>query len=678
MKNYDISFFLDEIRNGFYIPSRIKQAWAAEMQVLSLIDEICRRHKIRYYADWGSLLATVRHGGFIPWDDDLDIAMRRDDFDKFMKYAKDELPAEFMIQNYKSKRDHWYFISKVTNSTRINFDEKHLETYHNFPWIANVDIFLLDYLYEDEEQEKERCDRLMHILSIAELIIKNLDQIEAQAQVDGKKASVIPDPKQTRAMDGPLDGNQNGALNGNQDGLAKEIFDKISPLLNKLEDRYGVELMAFGPGSMRKLAIALYELADSVMAEVPAQGASKLGQIYPWGLKGSPGFLVSDYGDGIELHYEDGTMPLPVAYNKVVASKYGNFMEIHKIWGGHNYPFFNTQRKNFEESAGIKYPEYEIPLEIPKKDKSYEESMKAVLSQARDYILSQLQTENFNPAELQDLAIMMGELLENDANMQVKRQKRNLAIVEGLENFCESLYLGHGQIESFEKASLMLDESVLSVKTALFLITKGKLKALMPYIRDSIRDGYDVTLVNLPIFEKDCYGQIKGQPCFEDLSSLKEEIEPDLGTELRQGAEPSCGDLKEEIEPELARVSIVPYEDYKIGFEHPDLTYTAEQYDEANPVYSIPQDYYTSLIVKFTDQLILLAPSGLTEFGPEDLVDYFNLSSFVKSPGFVYADKILTQSENMKKQYLTKLRQLLNLEGADLENLLSFYEGKLF
>jgi hypothetical protein len=136
--------------------------------------------------------------------------------------------------------------------------------------------------------------------------------------------------------------------------------------------------------------------------------------------------------------------------------------------------------------------------------------------------------------------------------------------------------------------------------------------------------------------------------------------------------------LKEEIEPELARVSIVPYEDYKIGFEHPDLTYTAEQYDEANPVYSIPQDYYTSLIVKFTDQLILLAPSGLTEFGPEDLVDYFNLSSFVKSPGFVYADKILTQSENMKKQYLTKLRQMLNLEGADLENLLSFYEGKLF
>lgn len=60
------SFFEDEIRDGFFVPSEMKRAWAAELEVLSEIDKICKKHNIKYFADWETLLAAVRHEGFIP------------------------------------------------------------------------------------------------------------------------------------------------------------------------------------------------------------------------------------------------------------------------------------------------------------------------------------------------------------------------------------------------------------------------------------------------------------------------------------------------------------------------------------------------------------------------------------------------------------------------------------
>ena len=67
-------YFEDEVRNGFYIPGIMKRCWAASIEVMGEIDRICKKYNISYFLDSGTLLGAKRHGGFIPWDDDLDIA----------------------------------------------------------------------------------------------------------------------------------------------------------------------------------------------------------------------------------------------------------------------------------------------------------------------------------------------------------------------------------------------------------------------------------------------------------------------------------------------------------------------------------------------------------------------------------------------------------------------------
>ena len=74
------SFFEDEIRCDFLVPSMVKRTWAAQMEILDDLAGACQKAGLEYFAEWGTLLGTIRHGGFIPWDDDVDICMKRRDY----------------------------------------------------------------------------------------------------------------------------------------------------------------------------------------------------------------------------------------------------------------------------------------------------------------------------------------------------------------------------------------------------------------------------------------------------------------------------------------------------------------------------------------------------------------------------------------------------------------------
>lgn len=93
--NFD-TLFPDEREQG---ETRLRQCHLVMLRILKIIDYLCARHKIDYFLAAGSLLGAIRHKGFIPWDDDLDIGMTRANYEKFVKYAVPELPYDLFYQN---------------------------------------------------------------------------------------------------------------------------------------------------------------------------------------------------------------------------------------------------------------------------------------------------------------------------------------------------------------------------------------------------------------------------------------------------------------------------------------------------------------------------------------------------------------------------------------------------
>lgn len=142
------SYFEDEVRDGFYVSSMVKRSWAVQIEILEEVERICKKHNLQYFADGGTLLGAVRHGGFIPWDDDLDICMKRKDYETFAKVALEELPKDYIMLNFEQscKENYKYtnFIIRICNGRTIHLSKGSLDRFHGFPYIAGIDIFSLD------------------------------------------------------------------------------------------------------------------------------------------------------------------------------------------------------------------------------------------------------------------------------------------------------------------------------------------------------------------------------------------------------------------------------------------------------------------------------------------------------------------------------------------------------
>ena len=81
-----------------YKEQQLRACQLKQLSILEEIDRICQKHKIGYWLDGGTLLGAVRHGGFIPWDDDIDIAMREEDMQRFIEVAPGELREGLLLQ----------------------------------------------------------------------------------------------------------------------------------------------------------------------------------------------------------------------------------------------------------------------------------------------------------------------------------------------------------------------------------------------------------------------------------------------------------------------------------------------------------------------------------------------------------------------------------------------------
>ena len=123
-----------------YKASQLRNVQLKQLAILKQIDGICKKHSIEYWLDGGTLLGAVRHGGFIPWDDDIDIAMKASDVERFEKAAKEELPEWLFLQNRHTDPFCKEDITKVRdlNSLYIEYSDTFYEPYERGIY---VDIF---------------------------------------------------------------------------------------------------------------------------------------------------------------------------------------------------------------------------------------------------------------------------------------------------------------------------------------------------------------------------------------------------------------------------------------------------------------------------------------------------------------------------------------------------------
>lgn len=112
------------------------------LEILEVFVSVCERLGLEYYLIGGTLLGAVRHKGFIPWDDDIDVGLKRDDYEKFMKNAQKYLPENLFLQNYETEPEYPKAFAKIRNSDTAFIENaaKGLNINHG----VFIDIFVLD------------------------------------------------------------------------------------------------------------------------------------------------------------------------------------------------------------------------------------------------------------------------------------------------------------------------------------------------------------------------------------------------------------------------------------------------------------------------------------------------------------------------------------------------------
>ncbi|MBO4836966.1 MAG: LicD family protein [Clostridia bacterium] len=117
----------DEIRDGCLVTAEVKKLWSVQLDLLNQFERICKKHGLKYFADGGTLLGAVRHKGFIPWDDDIDVQMFADDFEKFCQFAKSELPEPYFLQYWNTEEGFYPWHAKLRKSDTTCFSEWELK-----------------------------------------------------------------------------------------------------------------------------------------------------------------------------------------------------------------------------------------------------------------------------------------------------------------------------------------------------------------------------------------------------------------------------------------------------------------------------------------------------------------------------------------------------------------------
>lgn len=285
----------EEVRDGYRVSAEMKKVWAVELDLLQKFLDYCKLHNLRCWVEGGTLLGAVRHKGFIPWDDDVDVAMMREDYDRMCKIGNEGLEAPYFLQTAYSDidyhRSHAQFRRSDTTAIRPS------DAFEPFNQGIFIDIFPLDAVPDDRTLVHKHLRRSRKIFRF----------------LKSKNCNLL-------------------------------VSGRLSLVFRKLKAKYIVRKHGW---------VSIYEKAEEEMRALGRMPHTKVAELTTLGEK-----IVWDksiFDKTVMLPFENIMVPAPYDYDAFLRETFGsNYMTPVQAPSMHGFVVFDTERSYTELLDSVK------------------------------------------------------------------------------------------------------------------------------------------------------------------------------------------------------------------------------------------------------------------------------------------------------------------------------------